>query len=74
MGGVGANNLTRTGMQCPPGPALPQNRLNVSSLNSAAAVAVAPGIKPDTLWQHPNRYVLILALFKVKFHIDLNKY
>jgi len=55
MGGVAGNNLGRAGMQCPPGPTLPQNRLNASGLNSAAAAAVAAGIKPDQLWPHPNR-------------------
>ena len=54
MGGVGGNNLGRSGMQCPPGPTMPQNRLNTSGLNSAAAAAVAAGIKPDPLWAHPG--------------------
>lgn len=58
MGVVGGNNLGRTGMQCPPGPSLQQNRLNTSGLNSAAAAAVAAGIKPDQLWPH-NRYVVL---------------
>lgn len=56
MTGVGGNNLGRTGMQCPPVPTIPQNRLNPTGLNSAAAAAVAAGIKPDQLWTHPNRY------------------
>ncbi len=57
MGPVGAGNLGRTGMQCPPGPTIPQNRLNTSGLNSSAAAAVAAGIKPDQLWPHSNRQV-----------------